>query len=236
MSSVLHPTGPEEPRVYWIRRALVVGILILLVALLVWALSPKGGDQAGEASSAVPTADQQTPSTAPSPTASTPTGASASPTSSGSGSASDTASTSTSGSPSPTSSTATAAQICDAKDLRVTITGPKTAKIGKHIYWDLSVINGSSSPCTVKVDGDNFEVRVFSGTDRIFSTNDCADWQKKFSKSVGSQKAHEWRLRWNVDRSAAKCKSTNNIRPGTYVATADLDGAEPAQFVMQVTS
>lgn len=238
MSSVLHPVGPEEPRVYWIRRAIVVGIVVLLVALLAWALAPKGNDQSA-APAAGPTDNPPASPAAPSPTDTAQATGSPSPTASASGTATPraTGSASVTGTASSTaSSTAATDAVCAAKDLRVTITGPRSVKIGDHLYWDLSVINGAATPCTAKVTRDNFEVRVFSGTDKIFTTNDCKDWQKTFSEKVAPQKSHEWRLRWNVDRSTGSCKTNENLRPGTYVATAALEGADPAQFVMQVVN
>ncbi len=59
MSSVINPVGPEDPKIYWRRRALVVGAVLLLL-LFIWLIFRGGGE--GD-----PTA---TESTAPAPAAS----------------------------------------------------------------------------------------------------------------------------------------------------------------------
>lgn len=48
VSTFLHPTGPEPPTVYWIRRAAIVVVLLTLVVLIWWVLSSLlGGGDAG---------------------------------------------------------------------------------------------------------------------------------------------------------------------------------------------
>lgn len=76
MGSLLHPVGSEEPRVYWIRRSLVVVValaLVIGVAWLVWPKEPTIG------AVPPPTSPSQTPTVSTPPTSTpspspTPTG------------------------------------------------------------------------------------------------------------------------------------------------------------------
>jgi hypothetical protein len=44
VSTVWRPVGPREPRVYWVRRAIVLAVLVLVVVVLVLALSGGSGN------------------------------------------------------------------------------------------------------------------------------------------------------------------------------------------------
>ncbi|MAT61625.1 MAG: hypothetical protein CMH41_08305 [Micrococcales bacterium] len=70
MSSVINPVGPEDPKIYWRRRALVIGAFLLLL-LFIWLISRGGseGDPSATESSAPPPAASET--AAPAPTGST---------------------------------------------------------------------------------------------------------------------------------------------------------------------
>ena len=35
MSTVIHPVGPEEPKVYWVRRLVAVLVAVVVVVLMV---------------------------------------------------------------------------------------------------------------------------------------------------------------------------------------------------------
>ena len=97
----------------------------------------------------------------------------------------------------------------------------------------LSLINGSGQTCTATVNPDNFELRINSGSDRIWSTKDCATIVKPLTRTLKAEQAMAWKLTWNGRRSRAGCKSRPEIpRPGTYYATAQLAGAEPVRLLM----
>jgi hypothetical protein len=101
----------------------------------------------------------------------------------------------------------------------------------------LSLINGSGQTCVASVTRDNFELKIYSGSDRIWSTKDCATVIKTVTRKLGSEQALEWSLSWNGRRSRTGCQSRPEIpRPGTYYATAQLAGAKPVQLRMILTS
>jgi hypothetical protein len=76
MSSVLYPVGPQPPRVYWVRRLVVLGVPLILILII--AISCSGGGGAGKPSrgtgaNATPTAsttpeDTSNPNAACAPT------------------------------------------------------------------------------------------------------------------------------------------------------------------------
>lgn len=73
MGSLLHPVGPEEPRVYWVRRALVLVTVAVVAIAVVWLVWPKGAAVTAtpggtSPSPSAPVTTAPTPSTSPSPT------------------------------------------------------------------------------------------------------------------------------------------------------------------------
>jgi hypothetical protein len=84
-----------------------------------------------------------------------------------------------------------------------------------------------------EVTAKNFELKIYSGNDRIWSTNDCSRKIKEARRTLRAEEALEWSLTWNGRRSRSTCKNRPEIpRPGTYFATAQLDGAKPVQLRM----
>lgn len=240
MSGLLHPVGPEEPRVYWIRRIGVLAAVGLLVVILMWVF---GDPPAEEPTAAGPSPEATTepsvdPSVAPS--------ASAEPTASASASSEPTASASAGAEPTasaqpPASTTATASPtptptpVCDPADLRVTLTAKRVVAAKQRTTFDLSVINGHDKPCTVSLTAENFELKIYSGTDRIWSTKDCDKWIKPVSGTLKPEGAVKWQLSWPGQRSSKNCTlRSETLRPGTYVATVQITGAKPVQHVMNL--
>jgi hypothetical protein len=86
-----------------------------------------------------------------------------------------------------------------------------------------------------RVTRKNFELSINSGKDRIWSTADCRSMIKPISSKLGSEHAVAWSLTWDGKRSKSDCRSAREaLRPGTYVVTAQLEGAEPVQLRMLV--
>nr|WP_294693087.1 hypothetical protein [uncultured Friedmanniella sp.] len=253
MSSVLHPVGPEPEQTYWARRlALVLSLVVVVGVVAALISSMLGTGSAVSAAPAPPAATLQpassvTPSASPTPSAwPTPStsASSASPSPSASSSAASSSGTSASASPSSTAEAKTSATkkprpkptgpvACAPAKLRTTLTGKQTLKPKQDNKLTLSLINGSDSTCTVSVTAKNFELKIFSGTDRIWSSNDCATALKPISRKVKAEDAVEWTMTWDGNRSAKGCKDRPEIpRAGTYFATAQLDGAKPVQLRM----
>ncbi len=245
MSSVLHPVGPEPPQTYWVRRLLVIAAAaVALVIILALIVNTRGGQaavpQAPVSTAAVSTPGASDPAVTPT---SSPSGSTSRSTPSPSSQSSSREPSSRESSPRETSSrqpsTSTAPKAgpaeCAADDLRATLTGKPTLKEKQGNRFNLSLINGSSASCLVSATRKNFELKIYSGTDRIWSSKDCPAEVKAVTEKVESEGAVEWKISWNGRRSLPRCKQSAEVPlPGTYFATAELDGAQPVQLRMVI--
>lgn len=236
MSSVLHPQGPEQPRTYWLRRVGVIAAVLVMLVVIVWAFRPGGADTAAVPSQE-PTSETSTAPTSSNPSSPTPSATrSASPSVSASARSSASSKPSASAKPSSTPSPSRAAPVaCKASEVRVALTGDTRASSGKNHVFTVTAVNSSDTSCVLDVDAASFELRIYSGTDRIWSTADCTKWLPTVKQTLGAQKDVDWKITWQGARSKDDCGlATSLLAPGTYVATALLDGAKPAQVVMQL--
>lgn len=239
--SVLHPVGPEATETYWARRVIVIVAAVVVLAVLIAVIvNATSGTTATPAPGAKPTAAFGSPTpTAMTTELRTPGASDSSATNTSkpkaaagpaSSSTSSSSSKSTSSSSAPTTSSPTA---CPADQLRVTLTGKQRLKVKKSNTFNLSVINGSGQTCVATISPDNFELKIYSGTDRIWTTDDCASKVKKISKTLAAERSTSWTMIWNGRRSNAGCKQRAEVpRSGTYFATAQLKDAKPVQLRM----
>jgi hypothetical protein len=242
MGTVLHPVGPEPARTYWIRRAVILAAVLIVVIIVMAVVITSNGSAAADdpppgdpSLSATPTS-----STEVSPATITPTPmVTATPT--------DTATPLPTGSQSPTSTPSALARrasprptptkiapvACRPAQLRATLTGKQRLKPKAPNTFALSLINGARVSCVLTVNAKNFELKIYSGTDRIWSSNDCARLVRPTTKTLASQQALEWKMTWNGRRSRAGCRLRPEIpKPGTYFATSQYAGAAPVQLRM----
>ncbi|HET6759718.1 MAG TPA: hypothetical protein VFH20_10615 [Propionibacteriaceae bacterium] len=126
-------------------------------------------------------------------------------------------------------------QSCAPKELRTTLTG-KQRIVAKHrTTFQLSLINGSAQTCTSRVTAKNFELKINYRDAQIWTTDDCPSMIKPISRKLASEHAMAWSLTWDGRRSKSQCKSASQaLRPGSYVATAQLKGALPVKLRMIV--
>jgi hypothetical protein len=235
MSGLLRPVGPEAAQTYWARRGLVFGatmVLALAVLLIITGASIGSAAHSNPSPSvagyAMPSSASPTsmPTSIPTPSAVDP---SASTASTGHESTAPTRGAST-----RTTRTG-ATEDCAAEELRPTLTGKQRLALKQLTTFQLSLINGSDQTCMARVTRKNFELRINSGKDRIWSTADCRSMIKPISSKLGSEHAVAWSLTWDGKRSKSDCRSAREaLRPGTYVVTAQLEGAEPVQLRMLV--
>ena len=243
MSTVLHPVGPEPGQTYWVRRIAVIGAVVVVLAVIVALIA--NGTSSGSAVQASPPSPTLVVVETPTPTPSARPTPSATPSASAGATAAratDPAPTTvplTTAPPSTTAATKTAPPqpvACAPSNLRPTLTGKQQLKPKQPNTFTMSLINGSGQNCVASVNRDNFELKIYSGSDRIWSTKDCATVIKAMSRKLGPEQAVEWSLSWNGRRSRVGCQSRPEIpRPGTYYATAQFAGAEPVQLRMILT-
>ena len=239
MSSVLHPVGPEEPKTYWVRRAIVVGAVVLALIVMIAAIVSQTSSGSVVAQP-TPSASDPSPPAATTPTyiptpSATPT---PTPAESTKGKAGASPSTKAKGKAKPSTkpsapATKAAPVACPAGDLRATLTGKQRLRPEQASSFTISLINGSDASCDLDVTSDNFELKIYSGQDRIWSTDDCAKLVKTVSKKLAEEQAVEWKITWDGRRSRAECRQRPEIpKVGTYFATAQFKGAKPVQLRM----
>ena len=236
MSSVLHPVGPEPAQTYWVRRAAVLSVAILVLAVVVALILD--GTSSGSAVQAEPSRPP-----APSPAAAASSSATATPTAKKkspqpkASTASPRTTAKAKPSAKPTKTQPPAPTACAAAQLRPTLTGKQKLKVRADNKFMLSLINGSGRTCVAEVTAKTFELKIYSGKDRIWSTDDCAKAIRTTKKTIKAEEALEWSVTWNGRRSRSSCKNRPEIpKSGTYLATAQLDGAKPVQLRMIVVN
>jgi hypothetical protein len=233
MSGLLRPVGPEGAQTYWARRGLVLGATVVLAIAVLLIISGASSGSTVHANPSPWIAGYATPSSAsPSPL----------PTAVRTPSAVDPSAATASAGPVPTATTRGASaratqksgtEYCEAEELRPTLTGKQRLALTRPTTFQLSLINGSDQTCIARVTPQNFELAIYSGKDRIWSTADCRSIIKPISNKLRSEHAVAWSLTWNGRRSKSDCRSAREaLRPGTYLVTAELEGAEPVQLRM----
>jgi hypothetical protein len=233
MSGLIRPVGPEGAQTYWARRGLVLGATVVLASAVLLIISGASIGSAVHANPSPSIAGYAMPSSAlPSPM----------PTAVPTLWAADPSAVTASAGPEPTATTRGAStratrrsgtEDCPAEDLRPTVTGKQRLALKQPTTFQLSLINGSDQTCIARVSRKNFELGINSGKDRIWSTADCRSMIKPITSKLASEHAVAWSLIWDGKRSKANCRSAREaLRPGTYVVTAQLEGAEPVQLRM----
>lgn len=198
---VMHPIGPLAASTYWRRR---VVLLIGVLLLLVLAKSCAGGDS--------PTKSTATPT----PTASTPTGSTPTPT------------------PSPTVKpvrTPAAGSCADGALTLTTTTDADAYAVGGTPKITLVVKNTSAAACRRDLGAGAVELLVFSGQDRVWSSDDCNPGKAVAVATLAPAGSQSVVKTWTGTRSKPGCAGTKaQARPGTYrvmarVGTLRVEGA-----------
>jgi hypothetical protein len=103
------------------------------------------------------------------------------------------------------------------------------------VRFRLSIANDSDKACVVGVNSKSFELKIYSGTDRVWSSRDCARLVPTIRRIVKPEQDLAWTMTWNGKRSrqGASCATRpESPRAGYYYATAQLDGVDPVQYLM----
>ena len=223
----MRPTGPLPPRVYWTRRVVLV-VAVALVAGLIWFLvsgSGRADDSAGG-----PTKQNSAP---PETTSTTPADDST-----------------TTGSQSPR-------QQPQQKPERQQPTKPQRQQKPKRAPLaqptgdckpqdvDMKIDVGDSAPgepntatlllsseklaaCTLSITPDTMTVRVTSGNDVIWSSDDCPDALRAQQVVAREDLPAAYQFRWNGLRSSENCQPVDAVpTTGGYWVEAAMIGGEP---------
>ncbi|MDR1825756.1 MAG: hypothetical protein LBR27_10610 [Bifidobacteriaceae bacterium] len=225
MQSFLHPVGPEPPGVYWRRRAVVLGglIIVIVVVFLIINALVHGGDDEGDKK-----ADGKATDT---PTAQV---------------SADEGAGDAAGSPSAAGQGAATAPACSPTKLSIIIRSDKNTYTSADIpvTFTAEVENTGTADCSITLNDQSVDLTVTSGTDLIFDTKHCAVEGGTTSTAGGAvdiaagAKA-DIPLTWNGQRSNDKCDDLSNQLPArssdaTYHATVNILGAQSddTQFIL----
>jgi hypothetical protein len=211
---VVRPSGPLPARVYWVRRTIVLGLPLLVVALVVWVLVGRGAAGAS-ADGELPPASETSPAGTDATTPAGDEGADA-------GEEQDDAS-----SDQPAN--------CAPEVLALAITATaESFPAGVSPTFAVSITNTGSEPCLVDAGEAQREVVITSGVDRVWSSRDCvAAGTEERTLLLGGGVVDETPLAWNRERSAQGCPAGQpEPGAGTYSAAFTLAGATatPAVF------
>lgn len=221
MSSAARPRGPLPARVYWVRRALVFGTAFLLIFGLARMLgSGSDGDDGngGQQATAEQAAGEQTSNDA----------------------ASDGA---TEQAPTPTKKAKpgklTRAPLpqptgpCNPADIEVS---PEVDRVAANDKIEIPFrISGVDEACTFQVSAKSLVIRITSGSDLIWSSQECARVPSE-DVVVRSQRDTKVIFVWNGRRSDDDCSRTAKwAEPGWYHIEAATFGGEPTSDKFELT-
>ena len=211
MSGVARPRGPLPPRVYWTRRAVVLAVAFLLVFGIARAL---GGGSDGK-SDAGGTAEQAAGTQTPTRT--------------------KTSTLTPKATPGKKKKRVLAEPDgpCDPADITVEAQVQRVANDGE-IRIPLA-LTGKDAACTWTVSSRSMVVKIISGNDRIWSSQQCPRLPEQ-AVVVRSAVATKVVLVWNGRRSDEDCSSDSAgfALPGSYHVIAAALGGEPTdvQFLL----
>jgi hypothetical protein len=184
-----------------------VALLVVLVVSKACGGDAKKNSAAGPASTAKPSAGASTgPSVAPSAAAAT-------------GPAS----------PAPL-------QNCRDTVLQITAEADAAAyPAGAAPRFTLTVRNIGSVACRRALGPDAVELRVFSGEDRIWSSDDCNDAKGQGVLTLAAGEAKAMTVQWPGKRTLPGCKTGATAQPGTYRVSARVGNVVRQGSVFRVT-
>ena len=209
----LQPHGPLPASTYWRRRLVLLAVLVVLLVLV---LKACGGDDPKPSALTVPKA---TPTAKASPAKASPAKPSPVP------------------SPTPTRSPVPAApKACSDAVLQVTVeSDAATYKSGAAPRFTLTVRNTGTVACTRALGPDAVELRVFSGEDRIWSSDDCNDAKGQGVLTLPAGQARATTVQWPGKRTKPGCDVGDVAQPGTYRVSARVGDLVRQGSVFRIT-
>lgn len=214
MGSVRHPRGRLPRRVYWVRRTLVLAVALALVFGIGKLVGATGSDDSGSALEASTTGSAQEAAAEPSVTM---------------------------GPVAPTKRLRPKAKVplampngeCREDEITVVPSVPQ-AWAGGPIVVQLK-LQGTQPACTFEASAESVVVKIASGDDRIWSSQDCPRSVEKTSVVVRSGAPVEVPVTWNGRRSDADCAKLDWALPGFYHVYAAVLGSAPSDVQFEVT-
>lgn len=219
---MLEPNGPLPPEIYWRRRALAVGVLVVALALVIWLVLTvtRGGDSPGTTKAAATSSASAT---------NKPAGASSSPPPPTTGEASAKPSGTTAAA---ASNSQVAAGICPDQSLAVKVTVEQpTYKTGENPVFGIVITNISSTACSRDVGSGLQQVSVTSldGQRRLWSSTDCYPDGAPDVRTLNRGEQAAFMVTWSGSTSQPNCAGDRvQVPPGAYAVVAQLGSLRSA--------
>lgn len=236
----LRPRGPLPARVYWTRRLVLLGTVVLLVVGLTRLLGA-GSDGADGADSAREAARPAAATTRETPASSDATGPAAAERTPGPGRARQRADAATRGKGREAGQRRAAPPAvpqgrCEDSDVRVVPEVPQAVG-GSPITVRLLLRTTEAEACWWHASPDSLTLRIRSGDDEIWTSRECPDALPQQSVVVRRAVDAVLSLQWSARRSDEECTDrTDWALPGWYHVEAAALAGEPADLQFQVTA
>jgi hypothetical protein len=203
----LSPVGPLPASTYW-RRRLVLLLALFAVVLLARMAFGGDGDASNKAAAPKPSPSVSAPSPSPSPAVVAPVAA-ASP---------------------------AVVPACGDAALQVTVVADATSYAkGAAPRFTLAVVNTGTAACRRALGPDAVELRVFSGEDRIWSSDDCSKGTGQGVLELPPGEARQLTVQWPGKRTKPGCDTGAVAAPGTYRVSARVGAIVRQGSVFRIT-
>jgi hypothetical protein len=216
--NVLEPIGPLPPEIYWRRRALAIGVAVVVVVLFVWLISSLGGGDSPETANTAVTADVTVPSAAPT-SAAIDTGVP------GQNNTDSTAGTQSSAATTNGQPVAAPPGQCPDQSLAVkaTVEHP-TYRVGEKPKFGLVITNIGTTQCERDLGaGQQLFVYTIDGAMRLWSNTDCYPPTDPLIKSLKPGEQALYSVDWSGTTSQPDCQGDRvAVAPGAYTVVAQL--------------
>jgi hypothetical protein len=121
--------------------------------------------------------------------------------------------------------------------LQVTVeSDADTYKSGAAPRFTLTVRNIGSVACRRELGPGAVELRVFSGEDRIWSSDDCNESKEQGVQTLPAGAARATTVQWGGKRTRPGCETGDTAQPGTYRVSARVGDLVRQGSVFQVTA
>ncbi|QNG17387.1 hypothetical protein G4H71_07745 [Rhodococcus triatomae] len=232
---MFQPNGPLPPEIYWRRRALALGAIVLALILVVWLIvSLRGGSETAEAGTTGVEVDATPTSVSASATSSANSGSGSGGSGGGSGSSDDdrdddsetTATSETSSTPAPP----VAPGQCADQSLAIKVSRDKpTYPAGEEPTFTTIITNIGDAQCDRDLGSGFQQVLVYSldGNRRLWSNTDCFPQTEPDVRSLAPGEQAVFNVKWSVKTSTPECVDQPEpvrepVGPGAYTVVGQI--------------
>jgi hypothetical protein len=230
VSGVIRPAGPLPARVYWVRRALLLVLLVVVFSLIWWGAASVFGGGGSDARGS--TSSSAGGSGGSGDGGSTVGGASQQ----GGGADKQRPGKHRHDGGKPTRHRPAAPSgPCAPTDVDIAVVVHDVAA-GHHAPVALRLTSGGAAACTLAITPDTLALRITSGSDVVWSSDDCPNSLLARQLIVRAHKPVVYTFEWDGRRSTETCRTPGKVAlSGGYWAEAALIGADVHRAYFDIT-